>query len=486
MTARSPAPPSFSALAGLPNHARQRIETLLTEFEDAWRRGERPAIDDFLANAPDEAERYALLVELVHQELELGLQAGASVRVEAYLEQYPALAGNAAVDLIEAEYHFRVRAEPGLPVEDYFERFPQWRGELQARFPPTTVACAPAAGSAADTAERQAPKSLPRHDPARSFGRYQRLDEVGQGGMAEVWRARDLDLDRDLAVKVLKERWRGQSELERRFREEARITGQLQHPGIPPVHEVGRLPDGRPFFAMKLIQGRTLDELLRERPPDTRDLPRFLAVFGQVAQTLAYAHSRGVIHRDLKPANVMVGAFGEVQVMDWGLAKVPRGGGPTALPSLTWADREVRPHDTQVGTVLGTPAYMAPEQARGEVDGLDERADVFGLGAILCVILCGQPPYRGTSAAAVQAQAAAGELGEALALLDACGADAELVRLAQGCLAPEKKDRPRDAGVVAQRVTAHLARVQERLRAAEVERAAAQARAEEAAKKAAA
>src|SRR5262249_43977853 len=157
------------------------------------------------------------------------------------------------------------------------------------------------------------------------------------------------------------------------------VTAQLQHPGVPPVHEVGRLDDGRPFFAMKLVKGRTLAELLKERRDLAEHLPRFLAV----CQTLAYAHSRGIIHRDLKPSNVMVGAFGEVQVMDWGLAKVltkenpsitPAGEPSTIFTVRTAADCLF----SQAGTVVGTPAFMAPEQARAEAHLVDERADVFG------------------------------------------------------------------------------------------------------------
>src|SRR5262249_11082118 len=162
-------------------------------------------------------------------------------------------------------------------------------------------------------------------------GRYVIQGESGRGGMGAVLRARDPDLNRPLAVKVLLERYRGQPDVERRFREEAQVTGQLQHPGVPPVHQVGRLEDGRPFFALKLIRGRTLADLLQERREPSADLPRFRAVLAQVCQAVAYACSKGVIHRDLKPANVMVGAFGEVQVMDWGLAKV-RGGAPPAEP----------------------------------------------------------------------------------------------------------------------------------------------------------
>src|SRR5262249_49638115 len=153
----------------------------------------------------------------------------------------------------------------------------------------------------------------------------------------------------------------------RRFLDETRLTGRLQHPGIPPVHEQGTLDDGRPYFTMKLIRGRTLDTLLKERASPLDDLPRFVTIFGQVCQTVAYAHSQGVIHPDLKPHNIMVGAFGEVQVMDWGLAKV--------LASDNVADADTVPGEddvshTQAGQALGTPAYMPPEQARGEQETL--------------------------------------------------------------------------------------------------------------------
>jgi serine/threonine protein kinase len=158
--------------------------------------------------------------------------------------------------------------------------------------------------------------------PSSATGAYDLLEEIGSGGMGTVLRGHDAVLDRELAVKVLRDHFAGNPNMVGRFIDEARITGQLQHPFIVPVYNLGTLPDGRPFFAMKLVQGRTLATLLAERPAPDHDLPRFLKVFEQVCQTVAFAHSRGVIHRDLKPGNVMVGAFGEVQVMDWGLAKV--------------------------------------------------------------------------------------------------------------------------------------------------------------------
>jgi Flp pilus assembly protein TadD/tRNA A-37 threonylcarbamoyl transferase component Bud32 len=332
--------------------------------------------------------------------------------------------------------------------------------------------------------------------PPRGSQRLQLLGEIARGGMGTILKGRDVDLGRDLAVKVLREEHRGKSEMAQRFIEEAQINGQLQHPGIAPVHELGMFPDGRPYFTMKLVKGQTLAALLAARKEALEDRPRFLGIFAQVCQTLAYAHARGVIHRDVKPSNVMVGAFGEVQVMDWGLAKVLKEGGIADELRSRQRDRAenvsvirtARSQEagtpevgsqTQAGTLLGTPAYMAPEQARGDVEQVDERADVFGLGAVLCEILTGKPPYTGKGTE-VQYKARAAKLEEAFTQLEACGADVELIDLAKRCLAAEPWDRPRHAGEVAEQVTAYQHAVTERLRQAEVARAAEEARAIEA------
>src|SRR5579871_4940846 len=184
--------------------------------------------------------------------------------------------------------------------------------------------------------------------PPTSLPGYELLDEVGHGGMGVVYRARDVALDRDVAVKLLADRYPAGSPAAQRFLSEARITGQLQHPGIPAVHQVGTLADGRPFLAMKLIKGKTLDVLLKDRANPSAERGRLLAVFEAVCQAVGYAHAHRVIHRDLKPANVMVGAFGEVQVMDWGLAKVlgEEGTDPAAdgsAPEVTQAWTQVSP-----------------------------------------------------------------------------------------------------------------------------------------------
>src|SRR6516164_3317402 len=201
---------------------------------------------------------------------------------------------------------------------------------------------------------------------------YELLDEVGRGGMGVVYRACDVALGRDVAVKILAERYPLDSPAAERFVTEARITGQLQHPGIPAVHQVGSLPDGRPFLAMKLIKGSTLETTLKDRPDLSAERGRLLAVFEAVCQAVGYAHAHRVLHRDLKPANVMVGAFGEVQVMDWGLAKVLGEPAPATTEALAeeetraWTELSPTPETgshTQAGSLVGTPAFIPPEQA---------------------------------------------------------------------------------------------------------------------------
>src|SRR5262249_32714816 len=262
-------------------------------------------------------------------------------------------------------------------------------------------------------------------------GRHVLCDESGRGGMGAVFKGRDTELGRELAVKVLLEEHRGRPEFVRRFIEEAQIAGQLQHPGVAPVYEMGRFADDRPFFTMKLVKGHTLAELLAQRDDADADLGRCLGTFAQVCQTLAYTHAHGVIHRDLKPSNVMVGSFGEVQVMDWGLAKLLRRGAEDSAIRTTGTGSAAE--DARTG-VVGTPGYMAPEQARGEVETVDERADVFGLGAILCTILTGEPAYTGRTPTEGLRQAMRGDTADALARLEGWGADPEMVVLAKDCL----------------------------------------------------
>ena len=190
--------------------------------------------------------------------------------------------------------------------------------------------------------------------------RYRLVGEIGRGGMSTVFLADDETLGRRVAIKVL-DVPDGTGDLAARLRREARVLARLEHPGIAPVHDVGSLPDGRVFYAMRFVEGTRLDAFAASGASRSDRL----RLFARVVEAVAFAHDRGILHRDLKPENVMVGPFGEVLVMDWGLAR--------ALDD---------PPDPE-GAVLGTPGYMAPEQARGENVGVDARADVFALGAIL-------------------------------------------------------------------------------------------------------
>jgi len=319
--------------------------------------------------------------------------------------------------------------------------------------------------------------------------RYRIDGEIARGGMGAILKGRDPDLGRDVAIKVLREDVCDNGDLVRRFVEEAQISGQLQHPGMVPIYELGTFADKRPYFSMKLVKGQTLADLLAARSEPADDLPRFLSIFAAVAQTMAYSHTRGVIHRDLKPSNVMVGSFGEIQVMDWGLAKVlPRGGvvddakagkEPPAQTLIATARSGSDTDLSHAGSVMGTPSYMAPEQARGENDLIDARSDVFALGSILGEILTGSPAFTGRNSNEILRKAARGDTADALARLDACGAEAELIALVKDCLAVEPEDRPRDAKLVSDRVTAYVAGAQARVQAAERERAVAVARAVE-------
>jgi serine/threonine protein kinase len=187
--------------------------------------------------------------------------------------------------------------------------------------------------------------------------------------MATVYLASDRELDREVAVKVPHDEIG--SALESRLRIEARVLARLEHPGIVPIHDVGRLADGRLFYVMKLVRGRTL----RAYIADLRDLSERLRVFERICEPVAFAHAHGCIHRDLKPENVMIGAFGEVMVMDWGVARVENAGDSGAEDAI----------------VVGTRGFMPPEQAQGIAD-VDARADVFGLGAILYFLLTGEDP----------------------------------------------------------------------------------------------
>jgi len=222
------------------------------------------------------------------------------------------------------------------------------------------------------------------------------LGSIGKGGMAEVRRVRDKALNRIMAMKVIHPTLLEHREWIARFIEEAQATAQLQHPNIVPIHRIGQLPDGRHYFTMPEIRGRTLQEVLERHFGGSSDWTTrgLVGAFRQVCDAVAYAHARGVVHRDLKPANIMLGGYGEVFVLDWGIAKILGAINRKDTPVITERSRSAA-HLTQFGIVAGTPSYMPPEQATVGVRDVDQRADVYALGAILYEIMSGGPPFDG-------------------------------------------------------------------------------------------
>jgi eukaryotic-like serine/threonine-protein kinase len=292
--------------------------------------------------------------------------------------------------------------------------------------------------------------------------RFEDLGLIGKGGMGEVRRVRDPDLKRTMALKLIHASLVGDPDSVSRFIEEAQITAQLQHPGIVAVHGMGRLDDGRVWFTMPEVRGRTLRSVIRDVhraskggdwvPTDSGwTLRRLIDAFHTVCQAVAFAHAHGVLHRDLKPDNVMVGAYGEVQVLDWGLAKLLRGPSEEAE---SWHPPQDRPttdghRTTHIGRVMGTPAYMAPEQASGRNDEIGTHTDVYALGGLLFEVLTGHSPFSGKDAAHVIQQV---KRAHRQPLQASCPIPRPLAALVEWAMQAEPAARCPSAEIVAEKV----------------------------------
>jgi WD40 repeat protein len=390
-----------------------RLERAVDRFEDAWQRGGRPDIDNYLQ--PDGPDRSQVLVELVHIDLERRLKAGEPVRVEVYLLRYPELgAAESVLELLAAEYRLRRRHEANVTAEEYGRRFPQYRAELASLLDPPPAADQKegdplaatdvfAAAPAEPTVETPA---APLPDaPVVTTSRYRVAHRHARGGLGEILVARDEVLHRDVALKVLQPGRAQDRDSRSRFLREAHLTGQLEHPGVVPVYGLGQLGDGSPVYTMRLIRGDTFLEAAQRfhaavpsgRSPAWRGqgFRQLLQRFLSVCDTIAYAHSRGILHRDLKPSNILLGEYGETLVVDWGLAKAVAPVAEAEADSAAAAPGPAASEgETQDGAVVGTPAYMPPEQAVGDWARVGTASDIYGLGATLYLLLTGQAPFQ--------------------------------------------------------------------------------------------
>ena len=372
----------------------EELGDLVESFEEAWIAGQNPDIDAYLPSNPD--QRNAALWELAETELELALRTGSVCRVEDYVTRYPEMADQPQrlADFVHSEYRVRSQIQPDVRFAEYRKRFPELDSFL--------VSADSQFGHPSLGVKNEGVANPVAGDEPSGKARFRLLRSLGEGGLGRVWAAWDHDFEREVAVKEIKPRYANQQKSRERFQTEARITGQLQHSGVPSVFARGLYPDGRPYYAMQIVEGKTLQHAIKDLHNPEKTPPRqfqfvlrnLLARFKDMCETVHYAHTQGVLHRDIKPRNIMLGEYGETVVLDWGLAKVVGesqvGSSWTAVDSNSLSVSSSDSDLTRAGDTIGSPDYMSPEQARHEHQALAPTSDVYSLGATLYTILTNQ------------------------------------------------------------------------------------------------
>lgn len=352
--------------------------------------------------SPSEDARIRAVISLIRSNDERAVRHLQKVTLKDESRRVRELAqkGLAGRDLLAKRAEHLGGGEAGVPFEQALNELEASREDVYGA---ATVVTPTEAGPAGDDTVR--PQGRPGPGPGNTRSRYVVTSKVGSGGMGAILNAFDTSIQREVAMKVITSELESSRKFIDRFIKEARVQGRLEHPNICPIHELGVDEKEHVYFTMKMVQGASLSSMIRSsgdgaEAPDAHRRTELLNVFLKICDALSFAHSRGIIHRDIKPDNIMVGDFGEVYVMDWGLAKII---GETESESrqagLFIARRIGKEHDmkTMAGSVVGTPAYMPPEQARGEVDTMDQRSDIYSLGALLYELLTRQVAFTGKS-----------------------------------------------------------------------------------------